>query len=619
MTRDLRRDPAGPSRQLALMVHAFTVTPATLIPAVEQLRAVRGPTDVLLPKLPLDLFSRASMENVVGDLVRCLDEAWDTGRYDSLVLVGHSIGSLLVRKAYVAGMGPTVRAPFESALAQALDAPRAFPRPWAREVKRIVLLAGINRGWTVSHHMSLTRSLEIGLGLWLNRAAEAVGMDPFTVMAARQGSPFITQLRLQWLALSQEKAADMPAVVQLLGTRDDLVPPDANIDAVTGNGFTYLEVRQSGHADVVRMTCDRTSPDCVAAYAVEDEPEGAPALRATAFRRALADPLGPGDVVPVSVDAFPGPKHDLAAREQAQEGGDKSPRDVVRAVVFVIHGIRDEGYWTERIGSGVRRALEAMHGPGSVHLETSSYGYFPMLSFLRPGARQEKVEWLMDRYTEARARYPDAEFHYIGHSHGTYLLRKAMDDYAGAKFNRVVLAGSVLRTCVDWAHLIQKKRVDQVLNFTATSDWVVAFFPNAMEMVNWQDLGGAGHRGFGACERGAAEHLIQVAGTDAKVPGQIGGYVIGGHSAALDDRAWDGIAAFVAGGTMPPELLPPTSQEHGALVRWLGPVAPLIWVLLAVILLGLALLLWRARWREWIKTLAFVVYLWLVWTVLTQV
>lgn len=611
LARDLKSEKPGTTRKLALMVHAFTVTPDTLIPALEQLRAERGPIDVLLPKLPLERYSRVPVERVVADLVQCLEEAWATGRYTSLVLVGHSMGSLLVRKVYVVGMGQSTKAPFEPALIEALGSAPAQSRPWALQVDRIVLLAGINRGWTVSHHMSLGRSVAVGVGLWLNRAVEAVGMDPFTVMAARQGSPFVTQLRLQWLAMLQEKTKAMAPVVQLLGTRDDLVPPEANIDAVTGSKFTYVEVQQSGHGDVVRMSCHPESKDCLASYALEEEPEGAPAKRAEAFKRALADPLGPGDLIPKSVEAL-GEGH-------AQAGDNKATRDKVRDVVFVIHGIRDEGYWTDRIGASVRRAIEAKQGPGTVHLETSSYGYFPMLSFLRPGARQEKVEWLMDRYTEARARYPAAEFHYVGHSHGTYLLRKAMQDYEGVRFNRVVLAGSVLRTCVDWASLIRKGRVDQVLNITASADWVVALFPNAMEMVGWQDLGGAGHRGFGACEQEASENLIQVAGTSAKVPGQIGGYVTGGHSAALDDRAWGAIANFVAGDKLKPELLPPTSQEHDALVRWLGPVAPLIWVLLAVILLGVLWLLWRARWPEWIKTLVIVAYLWLAWTVLTQV
>ena len=54
-----------------------------------------------------------------------------------------------------------------------------------------------------------------------------------------------------------------------------------------------------------------------------------------------------------------------------------------------------------------------------------------MLSFLRPGVRQEKVEWLMDRYTEAKAMYPKAKFHFVGHSHGTYLAKQSFAGLSG--------------------------------------------------------------------------------------------------------------------------------------------------------------------------------------------
>lgn len=37
-----------------------------------------------------------------------------------------------------------------------------------------------------------------------------------------------------------------------------------------------------------------------------------------------------------------------------------------------------------------------------------------------------------------------------------------------------------------------------MLNYVASGDWVVAFFPKAMELLGIQDIGSAGHDGFRA-------------------------------------------------------------------------------------------------------------------------
>lgn len=94
-----------------------------------------------------------------------------------------------------------------------------------------------------------------------------------------------------------------------------------------------------------------------------------------------------------------GSKPEVSTPAAVDPPGDATPP--VTDVLFVIHGIRDEGYWTQKIA---RRVISKAREEGRcVVYEASSYGYFPMLSFLSSRARREKVEWLMDRYTEARA------------------------------------------------------------------------------------------------------------------------------------------------------------------------------------------------------------------------
>jgi len=74
----------------------------------------------------------------------------------------------------------------------------------------------------------------------------------------------------------------------------------------------------------------------------------------------------------------------------------------------------------------------------------------------------------MDKYVALRARFPNAEFSYIGHSNGTYLVARALEDYPAARFRNVLFAGSVVRRSYDWAALLSANRVCKVLNLVAT-------------------------------------------------------------------------------------------------------------------------------------------------------
>ena len=76
------------------------------------------------------------------------------------------------------------------------------------------------------------------------------------------------------------------------------------------------------------------------------------------------------------------------------------PDDSVTDVVFIVHGIRDQGYWTQKLAQRVKFLGAKQRNIASV---ASGYGYFPMLPFLLPWGRRSKVEWLIDQYTEALA------------------------------------------------------------------------------------------------------------------------------------------------------------------------------------------------------------------------
>jgi hypothetical protein len=61
----------------------------------------------------------------------------------------------------------------------------------------------------------------------------------------------------------------------------------------------------------------------------------------------------------------------------------------------------------------------------------------------------------------------------------------------------------VVRRQYDWDRYIARGQVQEVANYVATADWVVAFFPKALQTLGIQDLGSAGHDGFRSAGRSA--------------------------------------------------------------------------------------------------------------------
>lgn len=553
-------------------------------------------------------FSMVSFDDPC-EIAHRLSEAIDTeyARISApgcVVIIGYSFGSLIARKAYVYACGNCAPEDLE---ASRYDAPKA----WAKRVERIVLLAGMNRGWQLSAHVALHRLIQWGIGVAIGNFIMALTLGKKTPLVFRvhRGAPFLTMLRLQWMSMRRQRASgSSPMVIQLLGSIDDIVSPEDNIDLVAGHDFYYLDVPHSGHQSVIEM--DRS---------------GAGQARAGVLTDAL------------TLDA------DGLSRCSILPGDDGVPvvDETVTDVVFVIHGIRDVGYWTQKIARRVitlarlreqQRDDRAHPGAGrpcpgalcSVKTETSSYGYFAMLPFLLPNVRRKRVEWLMDRYAENKATYPNARFSYVGHSHGTYMLARALETYPCVRFKHVAFAGSVVRTQYDWDTLIRAGRVRGVLNFVASADWVVATFPRTFQMLGWQDLGSAGHDGFAQAKQENAP--ADIAKPDSTVQDRPGPrlredhYVKGTHDAALKEEHWDVIAQFILDGQAPTscDLL----GERSSFVVGLGRNAPLIsfMIVAALLVIGAVLLVLAGRgWEHSRWALAFAAYLAIIWKIATWV
>jgi pimeloyl-ACP methyl ester carboxylesterase len=406
--------------------------------------------------------------------------------------------------------------------------------------------------------------------------------------------------------------------VQLVGTLDDLVPLADAVDfdvELSGDrkSFWLLELPYTNHMNARNMVPP--------VHDLEQAGESPPVTRWRRFVAALTK--SPDELGAVAIP-----------RDHLADALPPEPNLNVRDVVFVMHGMRDKGFWTQKVARQIK--LFANEAKTDIRSMTASYGYLAMLPFTLPWVRRRKVEWLMDRYTETKAQYPNADLSYVGHSNGTYLAAAALRDYPAARFKRIVFAGSVVPRDYDWASLCgssgakdEPPRVQQILNYVATADWVVALFPKGFEPFRrWIGLGSAGHSGFDQFRRKTTGALQEVH------------YVRGGHGAGVEESQWDDIARFIVDGTPPPVGDRDYAGRQSFWVRYLvGPFATLWLAFLAAILLAPGALLITAvfcgsllPWWEpkgcaafpaapvmllWLAALG--VYLWLIRIVVTRV
>lgn len=519
----------GGSRTLIVAIHAFSQTRESLH---DVLQAIGGEprladADLLMPSYPSSIWSNADPVLIADELVQAIDRAIaarrerDGGDYEEVILVGHSLGALLIRKAYAIARGAT----------EELVGVVGQPRPWVGRVTRLVLLAGVNRGWSLQRrprHMPWLTWLGLRLLLWL--------ISPLPIgrliLAARHGSPFVANLRIQWLRLVHS-GSPPPLTIQVLGNKDDIVSTDDNADVAVAHSFIFLRVASTGHLNAIDFS----------------SAEGQ--VRKAVFLRALVTPasqLTSDLILPVQADPL------------------------VQHVVFIMHGIRDRGHWTDDMAVAIQQAGKARGLRVAVCI--ASYGYFPMGPFLLLNQRQRFVRWFMDQYTEYLARYPSAEFHFVGHSNGTYLLASALERYVSCRFANIVFAGSVVRTDFPWDELAARQRVKNIRNMVATRDAVVGIFPGFFEFLGLGDIGSAGHNGFSADfgRQDAVEFLR------------------GGHGALLPEdfearlTLYKSIAEFVLAGTPAPLLPTLVAARQSRVAVWLSKLNWLVWLLLLVVL-----------------------------------
>ena len=563
--------PSGSPKTLAVILHGLlgdTLKMADVKTVVREV--VLGSVDLYVPTLPYSRkLDSTGANEIVRQIVSDLDEISWSRDYDEVVFIGHSMGGALLRRVFLTGAPhpPDYSGPYEERddLFDIAKKDAQKHERWASRVRRIVMLANWDKGWSVSDRLGWVYNAGLNFLGFAGRAAALLGASQKlgrTMLDLRRGSPFIVQTRLLWMAYRRwhnpkyrqhyaqfgdipqalidadpPRSAVNPFIVEVLGTQDNFVSPQDQVDLgadgddwarAEPRAYCMMEMPDTAHDDIVDFGLTK---DVGKDVDVKKK-------RREIFAAALT-------LSPSTACAPPGPD---CVRDPSYFNDIPAPiDDTIEHIVFVMHGIRDDGYWTHRIAKAVkeaaagnrieRDAVEPALALKSLVSLTPTYGYFPMGSFIMPWVRQQKVEWFMDLYVDVKARFPKATMHFVGHSNGTYLAAKSLHDYKAARFGRVYFAGSVVNPEFDWKKMADERRIWRFHNARGATDWVVALLPKSLEYFS--DLGGGGFDGFAQIRK------------DSQKLTQSVHYAKGGHGGAIDERHWGEIASFIVAGSKP--------------------------------------------------------------------
>lgn len=556
------------AKRLVVLVHGLNGK-RSFQPAIQLAREALPGSDQLIVEYDARPVSNANPYAIANSIERRIQKVDSKHNYEEIVLVGHSLGGMLLRKSFLWGSG------LEDDRG---DYGKRGVREWTSKVTRFVSLASINRGWSIDpapRNMSTDKYLLFSLGVRLARLSHSGQL----LLGLQRGAPFIADSRVQWIELCRETLPPrrLPQVIHLLGDQDDIVSRADSMDLRVSQRTLFVTLENTGHSDIASALGGGPSP--------EDQE-----------RRDLVAKALQGSLEKQDIDKLDDQIEDTS----------------ITRIVYLMHGIRDFGDWTDEL----REVMENQASNGSKQLVINQkYGYFPMLPFVLYADRQKNVRLFMDQYTENLARYPSvAKPDYAGHSNGTYILASALHHYKTLKVGNVYFAGSVVPKHYDWKPLLDAHRVIKVVNVVAAGDWVVALLPRFFEQIaDWADvqpgdgqldIGSAGFRGFQAAS--AADRAV----VNVK-------YASGTHSTGVDAEnvcKLNAIADFLVSGDH--KSLREVFDNQPSPSNWLSILSNItwfLWLIAASLLAALAYLAFSTnRWFGW-------AYLALLLAVLTSV
>jgi pimeloyl-ACP methyl ester carboxylesterase len=111
-----------------------------------------------------------------------------------------------------------------------------------------------------------------------------------------------------------------------------------------------------------------------------------------------------------------------------------------------------------------------------------------------PWGHDRQLRKFADWYTQMLSTYGPVDFHFVGHSNGTYIFGRSLQRIPAMSFDKVYLAGSVLPRDFNWTE--HANQVGHLVNACGSKDVPVGLLCSALRGVGRRDLGVGGFAGF---------------------------------------------------------------------------------------------------------------------------
>lgn len=400
---------------------------------------------------------------------------------------------------------------------------------WWAKTDKLVLLAALNRGVNTKQTLVKIYDLIVNFLSFASAGRRFLGQDLIF------GSEFITDLRLQWMnfmnTIPQEKR---PEIVQVLGRDDGIVSREDSIDLEQFPNAYHIPIPDVNHVDLPLMNKGKHSD-----------------LRFQIIRDVL---LG----------------RNLVAHTERKKVLEKKQN-----VIFILHGIRASNRgWVSKLADLVAREFP------DAEVIPSSYGYLSALDFFIPFLHIRPLRWFHTKYADYYAQNPGANFYFVGHSNGTYILGRSLLALRGMRFDKIILAGSVLPTNYPWRKIFKRGQYRELRNDQANADFPVGFLCSGLHGLGRKDIGTGGYEGFQDDDNSVIQYAFHG----------------GDHGAALVDSNLENFVDFLRGGTNSPK--PSSLAEENPKFSLLSRMSP--WIFRLVLLGFLALLLFSVIFQSWL-------------------
>lgn len=383
----------------------------------------------------INFSSTGDIREISQSISTCINQVMTSNDYDSITLIGHSIGGMLVRRAYLESAG------------QFFDRTVASTN-WTSKVDRILLFASVNRG------------IPIDAEVWspaVNWLLRVLPHPKFVLEDLAYGSDFIVDTRIAWIRYfanlsnrsylsTQEVDYQIPHVVQFWGTEDSIVTEKDNADLEAFSGKVLERVPDATHSDLIRFEPKYTQ---------------SPELRWRLFEKHIFDDLE---------------KKKLITDAEQQR------------ILIILNGIRDSSNsgWVKDLKIRANKYYDASH------VITPEYGYFTAAHFAFSTLRSKNIPKFRDLYAELLAKYPLAKFDFIGHSNGTYIFANSLTSTPSMQFNNVVLVAPVLPEDFEWTPLFKTNQVKSLRYDVSNNDYPVGILCQALSSLGESDVGSSG-------------------------------------------------------------------------------------------------------------------------------